>query len=101
MEEAAAGRSAASVTGDRSTASQHKGWRESRHFDRESGSTRHRVRTACDLALHEAVNHGLSIGNALGIEKDPDFKSMHGDSRFAAIVAEAHQRAPSIAQKTN
>jgi eukaryotic-like serine/threonine-protein kinase len=51
--------------------------------------------------LHEAITHGLSIGNALGIEKDPDFKSMHGDSRFAAIVAEAHQRAPSILQKTN
>jgi hypothetical protein len=43
--------------------------------------------------LRDAVNHGLSAGNALGIERDPDFQSLHGDPRFDALVAEAHQRA--------
>ena len=45
--------------------------------------------------LREAINHGLSRGNTLGIEKDPDFKSLHGDPRFAAVVVEAKNRAAS------
>jgi serine/threonine protein kinase len=43
--------------------------------------------------LLEAITHGLPPGNALGIEKDPDFNSLHGDPRFDALVAEAHERA--------
>jgi non-specific serine/threonine protein kinase/serine/threonine-protein kinase len=43
--------------------------------------------------LLEAVDHGLPPGYGLGIEKDADFKSLHGDPRFDALVAEAHQRA--------
>jgi len=43
--------------------------------------------------LLEAITHGLPPGNALGIEKDPDFNSLHGDPHFEALVVEAHQRA--------
>jgi hypothetical protein len=38
--------------------------------------------------LRDAVSHGLSAGNTRGIEKDPDLKSLHGDPRFTALVAE-------------
>ncbi len=50
--------------------------------------------------LREAASHGLSVGNRLGIEKDPDFKSLHGDPQFAALVAEIKERAAVAAQKT-
>jgi serine/threonine protein kinase len=43
--------------------------------------------------LREAVDHGLQPNYDLGIEKDPDLKSLHGDPRFAALVAHAKQRA--------
>jgi len=45
------------------------------------------------VLLQEAVDHGLSPSTALGMEKDPDLKVLLGDSRFAAIVADAKQRA--------
>jgi hypothetical protein len=45
------------------------------------------------LFLHDAVDHGLPSSALVGIEKDPDLKSLHGDSRFAALVAQAKQRA--------
>jgi len=48
--------------------------------------------------LREAIDHGLSPAEDLGIESDPDLKSLHGDPRFVAIVAEAKQRA-ATAQK--
>jgi serine/threonine protein kinase len=43
--------------------------------------------------LREAVDHGLGHGSALAIETDPDLKSLHGDPRFAALVAHAKERA--------
>ena len=43
--------------------------------------------------LHEAVTHGLPGYVDLQIESDPDLKSLHGDPRFDALVAEARQRA--------
>jgi serine/threonine protein kinase len=43
--------------------------------------------------LLEAIDHGLPPSYSLGIEKDTDFKSLHGDPRFDALVAEARQRA--------
>jgi pentatricopeptide repeat protein len=43
--------------------------------------------------LREAVDHGLPPNADLGIEKDPDLKSLHGDPRFAALVAHAQERA--------
>jgi hypothetical protein len=50
--------------------------------------------------LREAVDHGLSAPGALGMDKDPDLKSLHGDPRFAALVAHAKERA-SATQKPN
>jgi hypothetical protein len=51
--------------------------------------------------LQEAINHGLSAGNASGIGKDPDLKSLHSDPRFAAIVAEGQKRGSVTVPKTN
>jgi eukaryotic-like serine/threonine-protein kinase len=48
--------------------------------------------------LLEAVDHGLQPSLDLGIEKDPDLKSLHGDPRFDALVAHAKERA-TAAQK--
>jgi hypothetical protein len=50
--------------------------------------------------LREAMQHGLSPAQALGIETDPDLKAFHEDTRFAAIIAEAKQHA-AAAQKAN
>lgn len=41
--------------------------------------------------LREAIDHGLTARNSLGIEKDSDFKSLHGDPRFDALVAYAKE----------
>ena len=43
--------------------------------------------------LHEAVDHGLPGYALTGMEQDPDLKSLHGDPRFAALVAQAKERA--------
>jgi len=43
--------------------------------------------------LREAVDHGLPPESDLGIDKDPELDSLHGDSRFAALVAHAKERA--------
>jgi len=43
--------------------------------------------------LREAVDHGLQPNYDLGIEKDPDLKSLYGDPRFTALVAHAKERA--------
>jgi eukaryotic-like serine/threonine-protein kinase len=48
--------------------------------------------------LREAVEHGLFPADDLDIEKDTDLKSLRGDPRFAAIVADAKGRA-AAAQK--
>lgn len=48
--------------------------------------------------LREAVDHGLPSSTALGMETDSDLKSLHGDARFAALVAHAKEVAAS-AQK--
>jgi len=48
--------------------------------------------------LLQAVNHGLPAAGDLGIEKDPRLKPLHGDPRFAALVAGAKARA-AAAQK--
>ena len=50
--------------------------------------------------LREAMQHGLSPAQALGIETDPDLKAFHEDARFAAIIARAKQHA-AAAQKAN
>lgn len=43
--------------------------------------------------VREAIDHGLSPATYLGIDKYPDFQSLHGDPRFAALVAYAKQHA--------
>jgi eukaryotic-like serine/threonine-protein kinase len=50
--------------------------------------------------LREAVDHGLAPNIALYMEKDPDLASLHGDPRFAAVVAHARERA-AAAQRPN
>jgi len=49
--------------------------------------------------LREAVDHGLSAQGDLDLDQDPDLKSLHGDPRFAPMVAHAKEVAAS-AQKT-
>jgi eukaryotic-like serine/threonine-protein kinase len=46
--------------------------------------------------IKEAVDHGLDPRTALNIEKDADLKTLHGDPRFAAIVAHAKERAAEL-----
>jgi eukaryotic-like serine/threonine-protein kinase len=46
--------------------------------------------------LREAVDHGLESQYDLGIEKDPDLKSLRGDSRFDTLVAHAKERAAGV-----
>jgi eukaryotic-like serine/threonine-protein kinase len=41
--------------------------------------------------LGQSVDHGLDPRGDLGIEKDTDLTSLHGDPRFAALVAHAKQ----------
>ena len=43
--------------------------------------------------LREAVDHGLPPGVDLGMDQDPDLKSLRGDPRFAALIAHASERA--------
>jgi hypothetical protein len=45
------------------------------------------------LSLLRAVDHGLAPDYDLEIEKDPDFKALHGDPRFDDLVAHAKERA--------
>lgn len=48
--------------------------------------------------LRQAVDHGLPATVDLAIDQDPDLKSLHGDPRFAALVAHAKEVA-AAAQK--
>ena len=43
--------------------------------------------------LKQAIDHGLSAKLDLGIDKDADLKSLHGDPRFDALITHAKQRA--------
>ena len=36
--------------------------------------------------------HAKATSDALGMEKDPDLKSLHGDLQFDALVAYAKER---------
>lgn len=56
-------------------------------------------RTEALAVLRESVDHGLPASWVLGIDKDPDLKSLHGDTRFAALVAHAKEVA-AAAQKS-
>ena len=43
--------------------------------------------------LRDAVDHGLPAGTDLYIDQEDDFKSLHGDPRYAALLAHAKDRA--------
>ena len=52
----------------------------------------HRLRGDPEKALGllpEAIDHGLDAATIQGMKKDADLKSLRGDPRFAAIVADA------------
>jgi len=50
--------------------------------------------------LTEAVDHGLLTDLALGMEKDDDLNSLHGDRRFEALIGRVkHRAAADAAQK--
>lgn len=55
--------------------------------------------------LTQAVDHGLEPYGDVGMAKDPDLNSLHGDPRFTALVAHAKEVAQAkqklAAQKTN
>ena len=42
--------------------------------------------------LRDALDHGLSVDTAVGMSQDDDLKSLRGDPRFAALVAEVKTR---------
>jgi non-specific serine/threonine protein kinase/serine/threonine-protein kinase len=48
--------------------------------------------------IRESIDHGLPSDDKLRLEADPDLKSLHGDPRFTALVAEGKGRA---AQNSN
>ena len=50
--------------------------------------------------LHQAVDHGLEPRIDLSMEKEPRLEALHGDPRFAALVAHAKERA-GLARKTD
>ena len=51
--------------------------------------------------LRDAVNHKVNADEANELEKSADWKSLRGDPRFEALVAEAQKRAAANVQKTN
>jgi len=64
----------------------------------------HQYNLACNAALsgrrdealnllRDALDHGLPSAEASGIEQDSDFKSLHGDPRFTALIADIQKRA--------
>jgi serine/threonine protein kinase len=67
---------------------------------------------ACNLALtghrdealqllRDALDHGLSEANSANMETDTDLNSLHGDPRFAALIALVKKRLAAQAPKTN
>ena len=47
----------------------------------------HGRRTEALAMLRESVDHGLPVWVALEMDKDPELASLHGDPRFAALLA--------------
>ncbi len=46
--------------------------------------------------LREAIDHGLPSASDLGIGQETDFNPLHGDPRFATVVAYAKNRAAEV-----
>ena len=51
--------------------------------------------------LADAVDHGLESQTLAELAKAADLKSLRGNPRFEALIAESQKRAPEAAQKTN
>ena len=49
--------------------------------------------------LNQAVEHGLAVRNELEMEKDRHLAPLHGDPRFAALVAQAKEKAAHANEK--
>jgi len=49
--------------------------------------------------LGDALAHGLRSSEAAGIGEDEDFKSLHGDPRFQALVAKSKSQVPAMPLK--
>jgi non-specific serine/threonine protein kinase/serine/threonine-protein kinase len=60
---------------------------------------RHGRRDEALSLLREAVEHGLAAYVELGMEKDSDLRSLHGDPRFDALLTEAKTRAAAGSSK--
>lgn len=61
---------------------------------------RHQTDQAFAL-FDDALNHGLSPGESLALESDPDLNSLHGAPRFDALVKKAQQHAATFAPQSN
>jgi hypothetical protein len=46
--------------------------------------------------LRDAVEHGLGPDLDLGMDRDSDLKSLHGDPRFKEIVADAKEHVAAV-----
>ena len=46
--------------------------------------------------LTDAVDHGFGAADDLALASDPEFKMLHADPRFDALIAHARQRAASL-----
>ncbi len=49
------------------------------------------------LLIREALDNHLDVETMLGMEKESELKSLHGDPRFEALVSYARQRAAAVA----
>ena len=56
-------------------------------------AAQHGERDKAILLLTKSVGHGLDAAKVANLEKDPAFKSLHGDSRFEAILTQSRHPA--------
>ena len=42
--------------------------------------------------LREALNHGMARSEMVGVQKDPEFQSLHGEAGFTELLADIRKR---------